>query len=183
ELDEAGYCVDRAVNDEAVGGPGQAAQLPREPCRAIYGSVNPARVCGVDAARQVRRAPRDERAVDFVNPVLVEARAVERREARGPEVWQVRPLYVEEVAQPHAEGGDGDGEDDEEPLGCRVTPAEHALDCVREVEARVAVGARRLFALSRERRAAAPLLSYCLPSGGLPVSPFEPAHPRAPLPA
>src|SRR2546430_5169332 len=102
ELDEAGYCVDRAVNDEAVGGPGQAAQLPREPCRAVDGSVNAARVGGVDAARQVSGAPRDERAVDFVNPVLVEAGAVERREARGPEVWQVRPLYVEEVAQPHA---------------------------------------------------------------------------------
>src|SRR2546430_11804454 len=40
ELDEAGYCVDRAVNDEAVGGPGQAAQLPREPGRAVDRAVN-----------------------------------------------------------------------------------------------------------------------------------------------
>src|SRR5215212_1000522 len=161
ELYEARDAVDRAVHDYPVERAREAAEPARQPRRAVDRAVYHARVGRVDAARRVHRAPRDELAVQLVNPVLVEARAVERREPPRPEVGQVRTPDVEEEAEPDAEARDYDREDDEEPLRARVA-AERVLDRVREVEARVAVRQSRaravpLVALRRERRAAAPL--------------------------
>src|SRR5260370_16950901 len=88
----------------------------------MHPAVNNFRVESKHAARQIHRAPGKRPAEEFVDPILVVAGAIQRREPLRPDVRQPRVLYIEEETQSHTDAPNHERNNDDHPPAPTLPP-------------------------------------------------------------